>query len=68
MLEDTIQGWINQGVLNKETAWETMAGLSPLNRIGDVNDIAMAAVFLASDESKFITGAEIVVDGGWMAR
>ena len=36
----------------------------PLGRLGQPDDIASAAVFLASDDSNFITGAEIAVDGG----
>jgi NAD(P)-dependent dehydrogenase (short-subunit alcohol dehydrogenase family) len=38
-----------------------------LGRIGDVRDVAHAAAFLASDDSAYITGAVIPVDGGWTA-
>ncbi len=41
---------------------------APLRRMGEVNDIAHLVVYLASDESKFVTGAEMVVDGGLTAR
>ena len=41
---------------------------APLGRIGEVDDVAHAVVYLASDESKFVTGAELVVDGGLTAR
>jgi NAD(P)-dependent dehydrogenase (short-subunit alcohol dehydrogenase family) len=40
----------------------------PLGRIGQPRDIANAALFLASDESAFMTGAEMIVDGGFMAQ
>jgi NAD(P)-dependent dehydrogenase (short-subunit alcohol dehydrogenase family) len=46
---------------------EFEAGI-PLGRIGQPRDIAQAALFLASDESAFMTGAEMVVDGGFMAQ
>jgi NAD(P)-dependent dehydrogenase (short-subunit alcohol dehydrogenase family) len=36
----------------------------PLGVIGDPDDVAYAVVYLASDESKFMTGAEIKLDGG----
>jgi NAD(P)-dependent dehydrogenase (short-subunit alcohol dehydrogenase family) len=39
----------------------------PLGRIGAARDIAYAALFLASDESSFMTGAEMIVDGGFIA-
>ena len=45
---------------------ELAAGL-PLGRIGEPMDIAAAAVFLASDDAAWITGADITVDGGHMA-
>jgi NAD(P)-dependent dehydrogenase (short-subunit alcohol dehydrogenase family) len=42
--------------------------LHPLGRIGMPSDIASAVVFLACDDSAFMTGSEIVVDGGLTAR
>ena len=36
----------------------------PLGRIGEPEDIANAALYLASDESQFMTGAELKLDGG----
>lgn len=47
------------------------AGLNtkqPLGRIGEPDDIAWGIVYLASDESKFMTGAELVIDGGYTAQ
>ncbi|HEU4950462.1 MAG TPA: glucose 1-dehydrogenase [Holophagaceae bacterium] len=42
--------------------------LHPLGHMGEPDDIAWGAVYLASDESKFMTGAELVIDGGYTAR
>ena len=41
---------------------------TPLGHIGQPIDIAYASLYLASDESKWVTGAEYVVDGGYVAR
>lgn len=41
---------------------------TPLQRLGKPADIASAALFLASDESSYITGAELVIDGGFSAQ
>jgi NAD(P)-dependent dehydrogenase (short-subunit alcohol dehydrogenase family) len=40
----------------------------PLGRIGEPEDVVGAAVFLASDESRFVTGSALMVDGGYTAR
>ena len=40
---------------------------TPLGRLGRPEDVAAAVVFLASEESSFITGTTLVVDGGWSA-
>jgi len=40
----------------------------PLPFMGDGRDTANAALFLASDEARFVTGTEIIVDGGMSAR
>ena len=39
----------------------------PIGRLGQPADIADAALFLASDDSRFMTGADLVVDGGYTA-
>jgi NAD(P)-dependent dehydrogenase (short-subunit alcohol dehydrogenase family) len=40
----------------------------PMGYMGEVKDIASAAVYLASDEAKYVTGSILYVDGGWTAR
>tara|TARA_R110000772_G_C13309102_1_gene439704 strand:- start:221 stop:967 length:747 start_codon:yes stop_codon:yes gene_type:complete len=41
---------------------------TPLQRIGEPLDIAYGALYLCSDESRFVTGVDLIIDGGWSAR
>jgi NAD(P)-dependent dehydrogenase (short-subunit alcohol dehydrogenase family) len=45
-----------------------MLGRVPLGRVGTVEDIAYGVLYLASDESSFVTGSELVIDGGLTAQ
>ena len=47
---------------------EERESLTPLGRLGTPEDIAWGILYLASDESSFMTGAELVIDGGMIAR
>jgi NAD(P)-dependent dehydrogenase (short-subunit alcohol dehydrogenase family) len=47
---------------------ENLCKQYPLGHLGDPEDVAYGALYLASDESKFITGSELVIDGGYLAR
>ena len=40
---------------------------TPMARLGTPHDVANAALFLASDEASYMTGVNLMVDGGWMA-
>lgn len=68
MLEMAVEGWVAAGSIPKDDPWGAVASLCPLNMVGDPTDIAMGAVYLASDEARFVTGIELVIDGGWVAR
>ena len=50
-----------------EKARKRLLRMVPIGRIGEPNDIGYMILYLASDESKFVTGAEMVVDGGCTA-
>ena len=50
-----------------ESAIEKLSRQIPIKKIGDTDDVAYAVLYLASEESKFMTGAEIVLDGGLSA-
>ncbi|MCS6626414.1 SDR family oxidoreductase [Roseibacterium beibuensis] len=49
-------------------AHEKLARGIPLKRIGEPDDVAYCVLYLASDESKFVTGAEFKIDGGMLAQ
>jgi NAD(P)-dependent dehydrogenase (short-subunit alcohol dehydrogenase family) len=56
------------GTPDPEAARAAAAALHPLGHMGEPDDIAWGVVYLASDESKFVTGTELVIDGGYTAR
>ncbi len=49
-------------------SYEALKGRHPMGRLGQPDDIANAALFLASDEAAFVTGAPLIVDGGYTAQ
>jgi 2-keto-3-deoxy-L-fuconate dehydrogenase len=53
--------------LDEETVRANFVARQPMGRIGRPEEIAALAVYLASDESAFTTGAALVIDGGWTA-
>ena len=59
-------GVINTGMPNADQAAEWINTRIPMKRLGEPEDVADLALFLASDESRYITGDMIFVDGGWM--
>ena len=56
--------------MGDQTAEEIQARIDniPLGRVGTTEDISYGALFLASDESSFMTGSELVIDGGYTAK
>ena len=57
-----------QGTNDTERARQASLALHPIGRLGVADDIAKGIVFLASDDAGFMTGAGLVVDGGWTAH
>jgi NAD(P)-dependent dehydrogenase (short-subunit alcohol dehydrogenase family) len=60
---DLVQGLIDQGSLPVDAIKKR----TPQGRIGEVEDVVGLAVYLAGDESKYMTGSIVTVDGGWTA-
>jgi NAD(P)-dependent dehydrogenase (short-subunit alcohol dehydrogenase family) len=55
-------------MLNTQEGRDLNASRHPLGRVGQPEDIAYGVLFLASDESSFMTGSELVIDGGLTAQ
>jgi len=58
----------DSGQPDMENGKSDLAQLHPLGRVGQPDDVAWGVVYLASDESRFVTGSELVIDGGYTAR
>jgi NAD(P)-dependent dehydrogenase (short-subunit alcohol dehydrogenase family) len=59
---------MNRQLLSDPVRYKAFIEKIPMGRWGELDDIAGAAVFLASDASAFVTGAALFVDGGWTAQ
>lgn len=59
---------INREVLSDPQYEAKVIARIPVGRIGEPEDVAGTAVFLASEDARYITGASLVVDGGWSLR
>ena len=59
---------MTEDMLKDKKTKEVLLASTPLGRVGQPEEIGKAAVFLASDDSNFITGHTLVVDGGWLTH
>jgi 3-oxoacyl-[acyl-carrier protein] reductase len=64
----TIRSPMMEPYLQDENAKRMLEGSFPLKRIGDPEDVANAILFLSSDDSKWITGTVMTLDGGISAK
>ena len=69
LVRNAVEGGVTAGRMGSANeAIELLTMLHPIGRLGVPKEIANAILFLASDESSFMTGSEMVVDGGYTAR
>jgi NAD(P)-dependent dehydrogenase (short-subunit alcohol dehydrogenase family) len=64
-------GFIRTPILDQAEGtevWEAMTAMTPMGRLGEPQEIAAAVAYLASDDASFVTGLELYVDGGYIAR
>ncbi len=62
-----VEGFINS-TPDPAATKKYIESLHPLGHIGEPNDIAYGVLYLASDEAKFVTGTELIIDGGYTAK
>ncbi len=63
-----VENHLKANMPDLEEAKKAVGALHPLGHMGEAIDIAYGVLYLASDESKFVTGSELVIDGGYTAR
>lgn len=68
MNQVTVERMARTAGTDQEIQYKILADLHPLGRMGMADEVAAGILYLASDESAFMTGAELVLDGGYTAR
>jgi NAD(P)-dependent dehydrogenase (short-subunit alcohol dehydrogenase family) len=64
-----VEGYLQRRFPGQEdTVRQTLHARQPIGRMGRPEEIAAAALYLASDEAAFVTGSALVIDGGWTAK
>ena len=64
-----VEGYLERNfAANKDEVRQQLHARQPLGRMGRPDEIAYAALYLASDEAAFATGSALVIDGGWTAK
>jgi NAD(P)-dependent dehydrogenase (short-subunit alcohol dehydrogenase family) len=59
---------MTEGIINDPEKSEQFMSRTPMRRWGDPKDVGKLALFLCSDDASFITGSDILIDGGWCAE
>lgn len=69
LLHAGFESWVTKGVAESAQALiDGMNAMTPIGRLGQPEEIAGLIAFLAGPDSSFMTGAELVIDGGWTAQ
>jgi NAD(P)-dependent dehydrogenase (short-subunit alcohol dehydrogenase family) len=65
---DMVNRYVDEAGMDRGEARTALDALHPLGGTGTPDDVAWGAVYLASDEARWVTGSELVIDGGYTAR
>lgn len=69
LLKEGFQRWVDKGVADDpQVLVDAMCAQTPIGRLADPAELASGVFFLASADSAYMTGAELVMDGGWTAQ
>ena len=63
-----VKNYIKESNTTLEEGRKNLVSLHPIGRVGEPLDIAFGILYLASDESSFVTGIELLIDGGYTAK
>ena len=64
-----VEGYLARNFAGREDeVRQQLHARQPIGRMGRPDEIAYAALYLASDEAAFVTGSTLVIDGGWTAK